>query len=204
MSPLITVISIWCLAVITPGPNFFITARTATRYSRRASLLTVIGICSGTLLWAITGYLGISYLFIAAPWLYFSLKIIGGSYLIFLGFKILRRSNATIPGSDESIESPGMFSHCRRGLITNVSNPKTAMFISSLFAAVLPREPSLMMGLSCVLLIILISAIWYSLVAILFSTAWINTKYNQARRSIEVIAGTIFLAFGAKLIFNHN
>ena len=63
LSILISVSVIWAVAAITPGPNFFITIHTAIGNNRRLSLFTVLGIVAGTLLWSLSGYLGISILF---------------------------------------------------------------------------------------------------------------------------------------------
>jgi len=86
---LLTVISIWSIAVITPGPNFFITAQTTVVHSRLAGIFVVLGTCTGTIIWSVAGYFGITYLFIIAPWIYIAFKIAGGSYLIYLGIKLL-------------------------------------------------------------------------------------------------------------------
>ena len=66
---------IWAIAAITPGPNFFLTIHTAVGECRRLSFFTVFGIVTGTLVWAISGYFGVTILFKIIPILYYSLKI---------------------------------------------------------------------------------------------------------------------------------
>lgn len=205
ISTLLTVISIWSLAVITPGPNFLITVQTTVRYSRLSGIFVVFGICTGTMVWAIAGYLGISYLFLIAPWFYITLKIVGGSYLIYLGLKFIISSykNTTKPNvSTDNSEEP--FLNWWRGLVTILSNPKTAMFITSLFASVLPQEPSLFVGMLCVILMTSISLIWYSTVVLLFSSKRFSKFYNRIQNWIQRIAGIVFVIFGTKLIFENK
>ena len=55
------------------------------KQSRLAGLFVVLGTCTGTVIWSIAEYFGISYLFIAVPWIYMILKVLGGSYIIYLG-----------------------------------------------------------------------------------------------------------------------
>ena len=202
---LFSVVSIWSLAVITPGPNFFSTAQTAVIHSRTAGLFIVLGTCTGTIIWSIAGYFGLAYLFIVPPLIYITLKVAGGSYIIYFGIKVIINSyktNSKLDIQQESFQSN--FKNWRKGLVTNLSNPKTAMFITSLFASVLPKEPTLLMGILIVTLLVTISLIWYSFVVFIFSSRKIRCYYNQIQKKIERVAGIIFLAFGAKLIFDNK
>ncbi len=202
---LLSVVSIWSIAVITPGPNFFITAQTAVKHSRRAGISVVLGTCTGTIIWSIAGYFGIAYLFIAAPWIYTSLKIAGGSYIIYLGIVLIIssfRSKAKLEIPKENFQSN--FLNWRKGLITNLSNPKTAMFITSLFASVLPKEPTIFIGISIVTIMVVISLIWYLFVVFLFSSNKVSGYYGRMQKWLEGFAGIIFIAFGAKLVFGNK
>lgn len=202
---LLSVASIWSIAVITPGPNFFITAQTAVKDSRLAGMFIVLGTCTGTIIWSIAGYFGIASLFIVVPWIYTTLKIVGGIYIIYLGITVLISSGN--PDTDSDIPQERFRTHYlywRKGLMTNLSNPKTAMFITSLFASVLPKEPTLFMGIVIVALMVGISLLWYSFVVLLFSSRKFSGFYHQMQGWIEGLAGIIFVAFGAKLIFDNR
>ncbi len=199
---LFSVVTIWGVAVMTPGPNFFITAQTAVKRSRLAGLCVVLGTCTGTVIWSIAGFFGITYLFLAMPWIYTILKVLGGSYIIYLGIMSIissRKSKTELDISLENIQS--LFLNWWTGLITNLSNPKTAMFITSLFASVLPKEPTFFIGILIVALMVLISLIWYSLVVLIFSSNTFSYHYNRMQGWLEGFAGIIFIAFGVKLVF---
>jgi len=202
---LLSVVSIWGIAVITPGPNFFITAQTTVKHSRLAGMFVVLGTCTGTVIWSMAGYLGIACLFIAAPWIYTTLKIVGGSYIIYLGIILIIsscRSNAALDIQQDFSQSN--FSNWWKGLITNLSNPKTAMFITSLFASILPKEPTMLIGILIIVIMVVISLIWYSLVVLIFSSNKFSRYYSQVEKWLEGIAGLIFLAFGVKLVFGNK
>jgi threonine efflux protein len=195
---LLTVSLIWAIAAITPGPNFFLTVHAAVGETRRLSFFTVLGIVSGTFVWAISGYFGVSIIFKVVPVVYYSLKIIGGLYLIYIGISLLLfKKENNIPGKNNKALSA--FNCYRLGLFTNLLNPKTAAFITSLFAAAIPPNASVKFGIVCAVLICSISALWYSLVATVFSFNWAKRTYMNCRRGIERVAGGIFILFGVKL-----
>lgn len=126
-----TVALIWTIAAVTPGPNFFITVHTAVGETRRLAFCTVFGIVAGTLVWAISAYLGVTILFKTVPMLYYSLKMIGGMYLIYIGFMLLVRKGIKdeVRRDKQSLSAMNCF---RLGLLTNLLNPKTAAFMTSL------------------------------------------------------------------------
>lgn len=188
--------------MITPGPNFFITAQTTVKHSRSAGIFVVLGTCTGTIIWSLAGYFGIAYLFIAAPWIYTTLKVVGGSYIIYLGIRLIINSYKSSTQLDIHLEnSQSNFLNWWKGLITNLSNPKTAMFITSLFASVLPKEPTILIGIFIVTLMVAISLIWYFFVVLLFSSDKVSDYYNRMQKWLEGFAGIVFLVFGAKLVF---
>lgn len=197
VSVLIAVSIIWAVAAITPGPNFFITVHTAMGAGRRLSLFTVLGIVAGTLVWSLAGYLGISILFKTVPMLYFSLKMVGGLYLIYVGFNLIFKRKIEPKNGAEKYNSA--VSCFKLGLLTNLLNPKTAAFMTSLFAATIPADASIELGILSMLLICFISALWYSFVSVVFSHDTAKTIYEKQKQKIEKIAGTLFIGFGLKL-----
>ena len=205
LSIVLSVASIWTMAVITPGPNFFITAQTTVKHSRFAGLFIVLGTCTGTIIWSIAGYFGIAYLFIMVPWLYATLKIVGGSYIFYLGIMMIIKSCKS-PSNPDTLtgKSQSNYLNWWKGLITNLSNPKTAMFVTSLFASVLPKEPTIGIGILIVTLMVMISLVWYSFIVIIFSSNGFKYYYNKMQKWLEGIAGVIFIGFGVKLIFSEK
>ena len=197
LSVLAAVTVIWGFAAVTPGPNFFITVHTAVGSNRRLSLFTVLGIVVGTLVWAISGFLGITFLFNTVPILYYSIKLFGGLYLIFVGLNLIFKRKTQ--HKDESIEYLSALKCFRLGLLTNLLNPKTAIFMTSLFAAAIPPSATVVLGMLCIVIICSISAIWYSMVSLIFSHEMAKRLYEQQKEIIEKVAGAIFVGFGVKL-----
>ena len=197
---LLSVAALWALAVVSPGPNFLVTARMAIARSRGAGLRAVSGIAAGTLCWAAAGCFGIRTLFMAAPWMYASIKIGGALYLIFAGGRLLwssvggkREARLPIPKGEAGI------SPFRIGLLTTLANPRSAVSVASIFATAMPAHPSLSLSLAVTVLMVTISVCWYAAVACIFAAPYLAAGYQRFRRWIDRVAGACLLLFGARL-----
>jgi threonine/homoserine/homoserine lactone efflux protein len=197
---LVSVAALWALAVVSPGPNFLVTARLAMARSRRAGLQAVGGIAIGALGWAAAGCFGVQALFAAAPWMYLAIKAAGALYLVLVGGQMLWRSfgragdlNAPLAGG-----APRM-SPFQLGLLTTLANPRSAVSVASIFATTMPSHPSLALSLEVMALMTTISVSWYALVAFVFAAPYLAERYRRFRRWIDRLAGACLMAFGAKL-----
>ncbi len=193
-----TVAFIWLFAAMTPGLNFFITIQMAMSGSYKESFCTVLGIVTGTFIWAVLGYEGLTIAFKVVPNLYYLFKIISGLYLSYLGIKLLI-SNKKHCFDNTRIPEITLKACFLKGLFTNVLNPKTALFIASLFAAAIPPNHSLQTGTLSVLIMCSISMCWYMLVATLFSGVKVKHFYEVYRGIVEKVAGGMFVFFGLRL-----
>ena len=197
---------IWALAVVSPGPNLFLVLRYSLSGERRSGLAAVGGIACGTFLWGLAGLLGLTSLFQTAPTLFLVMKLCGASYLAYCGVKMLKAAIAnryeetiTVGTSQRSVATA-----FRSGLVTNLSNPKSAIFVTALFAAAMPHPLPLAYGLCGVLLMMSISIIWYGLVALLFSSRRASAMAKTIRRTIDAVAGAAFLIFAGKLMLSQK
>lgn len=93
------------VGAISPGPSFVMVARTAVASSRTDGLAAAIGMGVGAMLFAIAALLGLHALFAAVPWLYLSIKILGGAYLIYLGCRIYRGATQELAVPDVTVSS---------------------------------------------------------------------------------------------------
>jgi threonine/homoserine/homoserine lactone efflux protein len=202
MPPLVltlgAIAAIWFAATMTPGPDFLVTTRTAMLHGRDAARRTVMGLAVGTAVWGLAGFFGIHALFLAAPFLYLALKLGGGAYLIFLGVRLLvagfGRRGPDLPAP--TLRGGSAF---RLGLITNLANPKAALFTTSLFAATLPPSPPAWLGVAAAAIMTAICLFWYSLVAQALTTGRVAALFARARRWIDRVAGAAFVGFGLEL-----
>lgn len=198
MAELLAVITITIFAVISPGPDFTMVSRNSLMLSRRAGLLTAFGIGLGVLVHISYTLLGVGLLIQQSLWLFNTIKLAGAIYLIYLGIKMLR----TKPGNPEP-ERPAVpltdLTALRIGFLTNVLNPKTTIFIVSLFMQIVKPETPLIVQAGYGLFISVAHMLWFSLVALCFSAGIIRDRLLTARHWIDRTFGGMLVIFGALL-----
>src|SRR5713101_5434625 len=112
---------------VTPGPGiFYVLARTLAG-GRREGILSSLGTFAGGLFHVFAAALGISAILAASAVAFHAVKYAGAAYLVWLGIRIIRTRNAEMP-VESAGPSNGAF---RQGILTEVLNPKTALFFLS-------------------------------------------------------------------------
>jgi threonine/homoserine/homoserine lactone efflux protein len=86
--------------------------------------------------------------------------------------------------------------------LTNVSNPKSAIFWTSVFALLVPRDAPIWFIAAAIAIVVGQTALWYSFVAFFISTPVARKGYARLGRWLDVIAGTIMVALGLRLAFD--
>lgn len=203
-APLLSLALLWTVAVVTPGPNFFNIAQLAASHSKRHGVVAALGVATGTVLWGLAGGLGIKSLFSAAPTLYLSFKIAGGCYLIYLGLKQFKRKTPLVAGDSNSVDGAGctLLSVYGQGFLGNMTNPKSALFVATIFATAMPATVPPMLLALAVLTMATLSFSWYCSVALLFASRRMAGAYNRSRQWLDRFAGSCYLLFGAHLVAN--
>ncbi|MCU1761303.1 LysE family transporter [Pseudomonas sp. 14P_8.1_Bac3] len=203
-APLLSLALLWTVAVITPGPNFFNVAQLAASQSKRHGVVASLGVATGTVLWGLAGGLGIKSLFSAAPTLYLVFKVAGGCYLIYLGLKQFRRKPPIVADDNGSMGGVGrtLLSVYGQGFLGNMTNPKAALFVATIFATAMPATVPPMLLALAVLTMSTLSFSWYCSVALLFSSRRMARVYDRSRKWLDRFAGSCYLLFGAHLVAN--
>ncbi|CCQ73795.1 LysE family translocator [Magnetospira sp. QH-2] len=198
---LLAIAGIWLAGVMTPGPNLLATVHFTLSRSRNHGLLVVLGLATGTTLWATASAFGLAALFARVEWLYLLLKLAGAGYLIFLGVRLMLSKGIGSVIHRASCESRprGGITTFRVGILTSLSNPKTAVFFASLYASLMPLDPPLWLQLSSIAAIVTISISWYGTMAILFSDHRVARRYEAARLWIDRVTGGIFIGVGTAI-----
>ena len=198
---MLNLIIVHFFGLLSPGPDFFYVSRKAASASRRASVAAVLGICAGVFVWATASLLGLSLLFATMPALQGAITILGGTYLIYLGIKMLQvRSNAVFDETRQKQE--GSFrKEFMQGLMINLSNAKVVIYFASVMSFVLVRMTQ-SWQMYCALGIILVETFCYFyFVSLLFSRPLAKRFYSQYSRYIDNAAGAIFFCFGSYLLY---
>ncbi|NHB57284.1 LysE family transporter [Acinetobacter shaoyimingii] len=209
MTALLSIALIHFFALISPGPDFFFVTQSAIRQSRMHALFAALGISLSILVWAICAISGLHYLFQKIAWLQQVLMILGGIYLIYLGYLMLksalnRNKSNTLEKDEVSYQSKSHIKLLLQGFFTNMANPKALVYFSSVFALAINTDTPLSAQSSLLLLVWLESLIWFSIVAYIFSWDKITNYYQRFTKWIDGITGGIFISFGCFLIFNKD
>jgi threonine/homoserine/homoserine lactone efflux protein len=199
--PLFSITIAIALGAISPGPSFVLVARTAIAGSRRAGLGTALGMGLGGLTFAALALLGLIALLAQVAWLYFGLKVLGGLYLLHLGWRLWRGAREPLTVDTVGEAGTGFWRAVLLGLVTQLSNPKTAVVYAGIFAALLPAQPlPSWLALALPAAIFAVEFGWYALVATAFSAGGPRRLYLGAKTWIDRLAGGVMVALGIRLI----
>ncbi|MFN0192747.1 MAG: LysE family translocator [Aestuariivirga sp.] len=187
------------LAVISPGPSFLVTARTAAARSRGEGIKIALGLGAGTVVWAGAALFGLNVLFHAVPALFLAMKIAGALFLIWIAWQIFRHASAPLQLDGGSTSDGG--SSFWKGFWVQLSNPKVMVFFGSIFIAMLPEQPSLWMLVTLLAIVTFNEVWWYSFVALFFGSSPIRAFYLKAKGWIDRVTGLFLGALGLHLLW---
>lgn len=203
MNVLVTLFVVHLLAIMTPGPDSLLVARTAVGSSRRAALYMTAGIMAGNVIWAGLAIGGLHLIFERIMWLQTALKLVGGAYLIFLGIQMWRSSlkkaspEQGVGGTSTPISDLTAF---RTGFLTNMANVKVVVYYSSIFITFVTPTTSAGLKTAMFILVLLEGTAFFTVVTFLLSLPGPQRAYRRATAWIDRVAGTVFALFGLRLI----
>jgi threonine/homoserine/homoserine lactone efflux protein len=211
-STLITLALLYLAALIIPGPNLLLLTHTAASSSRRAALGVALGITTGTFLWVAVAVFGVQQIFAAVPTLQLALKTVGGAYLLYLAFGMFRTfwltrggANVVSDAATESVQvggaNEGQLTHYRRGLFTNLTNPKSLAFWTSVAVVSIDPNATLATRIAAVMMVGVMGFAWHVALAYVFSTAPAQRAYMRAKPVLLLVTGCVMTLFGGRLLF---
>jgi threonine efflux protein len=205
---LLAILGTLALGAMSPGPSFVLVARTAVAGSRRDGLAAALGMGMGGAIFCGLALMGLIALLASVEWLYALLKIAGALYLFYLAIMMWRGAKQPLAMPDDRADKTAVSRAGSRrrsfavGLMTQLSNPKTAIVYSGIFAALLPPSPPSWMVLIMPPLFFAVEAGWYSAVALLFSADRPRRAYLSGKGWVDRAAGSAMGLLGVKLILD--
>ena len=195
MTELIAVITITLLAVISPGPDFAMVTRNSLMLSRRAGVLTAVGIGLGVLVHVTYTLVGVGLLIQQSLWLFNTIKLVGAVWLVYLGVKMLRSRAGGTP-VDRRVIPLSDAAALRTGFLTSVLNPKATIFIVSLFMQVVGPETPLAVQIGYGVFISVVHMAWFSLVAVFFSSPVLRRAMIERQWMADRVIGVALMGLG--------
>ena len=197
LSTLLTVALLHWLVMITPGANVLLVSQLAASGDRRSACYAALGVSVVAVSWAMLAVLGVNALFAALPRLRFALQLAGGIYLCFVAIRLWSSGISDTEHRDRTLSPWDAF---RLGFLTNILNPKSALFFGSIFATALPEEPGTS-SLAAVVVLVFVNALaWHTFLALSFSHPRVQAAYLRQRRLLNRLAGALVGAFGLRLL----
>ena len=197
---LVTIGFVQLLAVISPGPSFLITAQTAVARSRLDGMKIALGLGGGTLVWSSAALLGLNVIFRLHHWLFVGMKVAGALFLLWIAIQIFRHAKAPIEMS-EGNGAAARRNPFVRGFLTQISNPKVAVFFGSIFVAMLPQSVPAWLILALIAIVTLNEIVWYSLVALCFGSGPVRRFYLGAKKWIDRATGLFLGALSLRILW---
>lgn len=199
-----TVALIHLLAVASPGPDFAIVVRESVVFGRRAGIFTALGVGTGIFVHVAYSLLGIGLIVSQSIVLFNALKWLAAAYLLYIGIKALRAKPADPARAELSLEQAARSPRAAfvTGFVTNGLNPKATLFFLSLFTVVIDPHTPLTVQAGYGLYLALATALWFCLVAMLFSQPRVRAGFTRLGHWFDRLMGAVLVGLGVKLAFS--
>lgn len=190
------------VGAMSPGPSFLVVAQNALSKSRAHGVATALGTGLGVSFFAVLASFGVTTLLETMPNAFFLFKLAGGAYLLFLAWKIWLGSSEKLAVLDvENDRADNLINSFLSGLLTQTSNPKTALVIAGIFAAFVPSSPPANTTLLVAIIAFIIDFCWYAIVAVSLSANKSRQIYQRIKIGFDRTAAVFLGAVGLRLLF---
>ena len=207
MSLLLTICTLHFFAQLSPGPDVLLIAKSAASTTRTNTLNIIAGISVGIIVWVVLTLLGFTVLIEQFPWIQQMLMLVGGVFLAKMGWAMfnggLKSLNQAASLDDgQAVEQSKSENYFLLGLLTNLSNPKTLIYFSSVFSLALSSSASSNLKTQLAFIIPIQTFIVFTVFMLILSLPKIKTLYQRAGSYIDVMSGALFLIFAIWLWFD--
>ncbi|MGK2907949.1 MAG: LysE family translocator [Desulfuromonadales bacterium] len=192
------------LLTITPGVDTMLVIRNTARGGWRDGAVSSLGICSGLFVHAVISAVGISMILLQAAWAFSALKLAGACYLIWLGFsswrKVLRQESFEVINGGAVLGAFRIRRSLREGFLSNVLNPKTAVFYMAFLPQFInPAQSALLQSLFLAGLHFVIAMIWQCLLALMVKQLKTWLQRPRVSQLFDGVTGTVMIALGLRV-----
>lgn len=181
------------IVIVTPGQDTALTIRNTLLGGRRNGILTAVGVSGGQAVWALATSAGVAAVLQASEPAFVAVKLAGAAYLVFLGLQTLLP--ALRAGTSKALPHGRPL---RQGLVSNLGNPKMAIFFTSLLPQFATR-PAFGALLFLGLVFCLLTLVWLTAYAFAVSKAGDFLRRTRVRRAIDGLAGIVLVGLGLRV-----
>ena len=200
MNEIIAIAIITLLAVISPGADFALVSRNSYLYGRKQGIYTAYGIACAVWVHICYSVLGLSFLKHYIPNLLHIIQYIGALYLMYIGYKTFTQQQISDHATHTLLRPRQAFI---QGFLGNSLNPKTTLFVMSIFAQLLRGNHGLMHLIGYGMFISASHLLWFLLISLFCSTPVIRNKILRKQVSINRVIGTVLATLGLCLLLTN-
>jgi len=191
------------VVIVVPGPDMALVARNALVGGRRAGIATSAGATAGLCVWTLAASVGLAALLRASEPAFLALRLVGAAYLLCLGARSLWTAVRGDGGSNAERlgrRDVGSRVALRQGLLSNLANPKIAVFFTSFLPQFVPNRHAAFLSLLTLGLVFCVMTLgWLCVYSGLVARAGDVLRRSGIRRALEGLTGTVLVAFGLRL-----
>jgi len=192
------------LVIVTPGQDTALTIRNTLVGGRRGGVFTAAGVSTGQAVWTVATSAGLAALLVASEPAFIALKVVGAAYLVFLGAQTLLGAVRDKPTVARVGRRAGAKMRARlafrQGVVSNLGNPKMAVFFTSLLPQFTPSGGTSFLALLLLgLLFCSLTLVWLTGYAVAVAKAGHVLLRPRIRRLLDAVSGATLVALGARL-----
>ncbi|MGZ0752056.1 LysE family translocator [Kluyvera sichuanensis] len=189
------------MALLSPGPDFFLLIGYAIRYRLRGSMGLCFGIAAGNGLYILLVVIG-SGLLRQAPLLFTLIELLGAGYLLWVGSQLLKSRAGKLEWQRASLSArPSLTKQLLLGLASSLLNPKNALFYLVLMTALLGPDVTVAQQAICGVWMTSVVLLWDLLLIVLIALPQVQRRLGNLVWKIERAAGGILIGFGGWILW---
>lgn len=192
------------IGAISPGPDFCIVLQNSLSHSRKAGLYAACGVSIGLLVHLSYTLVGLAVVIAESPFLYHCMTYIGVAYLFYIGLNnIIGSFKKSSSDADRFLKLENQISNFKsfsQGFLTNLLNPKAALFFISLFSQFINPNTTILVRVELALINWVITISWFLFLAYLVTTEKILGKMDHFKVYVNRVMGSVLISLGLKLL----
>ncbi len=205
-SVLSTFTLLWLAIVPTPGPNVLMVTHVAVTRTPAHVAYAILGNLGGIVLLASLALLGWAALLQTFPWLRLGVSVFGGLYLMWVGWRLIRRARtgsvALASGPREAGTTAADYRRTAMlGFVTALSNAAAILFITSIYALTGVLNANLATGFATIVIMVCCNATYLGTIGWLFQREKMRAGYARFRGLLDGSIGTLFVLFGGRMLW---
>ena len=208
---LLAFLGLAAILTVTPGADMAVVTKVALAQGRAAAGYTALGIITGLMSWGLISALGLAALLTASATAFTLLKLAGAAYLLYLGLQALWAARAGAPDRAADATTPvpegrpARGSAYRRGLLSNLLNPKVGVFYTTFLPQfIAPGQPVFTTSLALAGIHAVMGLLWLFSYAHLVAGAGDVLRRPRIKRFLDRATGAVLIAFGLRLAVAHR